>query len=165
MGARAGAVAGSALFFVVAPCCMAGLIPWLIGRGLFHPTPLPARIAGAVLIVLGLPGLVDSFVRFAVEGLGTPAPIAPTRTLVVGGLYRFVRNPMYVAVTALIFGQALLFGNTWIAGYGAVFWLTCHLFVVAYEEPTLAQQFGPAFAAYKKAVPRWLPRLTPWRGA
>ncbi|MBW8882731.1 MAG: isoprenylcysteine carboxylmethyltransferase family protein, partial [Asticcacaulis sp.] len=84
---------------------------------------------------------------------------------IVTGLYRYVRNPMYVAVAAVIFGQALLLADPWIALYGAGFVLVCHLFVALYEEPTLTRQFGDSYATYKKAVPRWIPRLTPWRGA
>src|SRR6476660_8231542 len=108
------AILGSALFFVAAPCVVAGLIPWWITRWEFLP-PLfdleATRAVGILLIVAGLPGLIDSFVRFALQGLGTPAPIAPTQNLVVTGLYRYVRNPMYVAVVAVILGQASLFGD------------------------------------------------------
>ena len=80
---------------------------------------------------------MDSFARFALEGLGTPAPIAPTQRLVVTGLYRYVRNPIYIAVVAVIFVQALLFGDWRLLWYGALLWLAFHLFVVMYEEPTL----------------------------
>ena len=134
------AILGSALFFVAAPSVVAGLIPWWITRWEFLPPffDLQAtRAVGILLIVAGLPGLVDSFARFALQGLGTPAPIAPTQHLVVTGLYRYVRNPIYVAVAAVIFGQAVLFGDWWLFAYGAVLWLVCHLFVVGYEEPTL----------------------------
>ena len=108
------AILGSALFFVVAPSTLAGLIPWWITRWEFLPPffDLQAtRVVGILLIVAGLPGLVDSFARFALQGLGTPAPIAPTQNLVVTGLYRYVRNPIYVAVVAVILGQAILFGD------------------------------------------------------
>ena len=100
--------------------------------------------------------------RFAIEGLGTPAPIAPTRHLVVTGFYRHVRNPMYVAVLAVILGQALLFANARLLAYGAAFWLACHLFVVFYEEPTLRRSFGADYDAFRANVPRWIPRLRPW---
>jgi protein-S-isoprenylcysteine O-methyltransferase Ste14 len=91
------AVLGSALFFAVAPSSVAGLVPWWITRWEFRPPffDLDAtRAVGILLIVAGLPGLVDSFARFALQGLGTPAPIAPTQNLVVTGLYRYVRNPI-----------------------------------------------------------------------
>ena len=95
---RALAAAGSAAFFVLAPGVMAGLIPWsLTGWDARHTWPV-LRVLGAALIAAGLVVLVQAFVRFVVEGVGTPAPVAPTEHLVVGGLYRHVRNPMYVAV-------------------------------------------------------------------
>jgi protein-S-isoprenylcysteine O-methyltransferase Ste14 len=123
------------------------------------------RGVGVLLILIGLPGLVDSFARFALQGLGTPAPVAPTKNLVVTGLYRYVRNPIYVAVTAIILGQALLFGAWGLILLGAGFLLACHLFVVAYEEPTLQRTFGAEYEAYRSNVPRWIPRVRPWRGA
>ena len=110
-----------------------------------------------------MPGLLDSFARFALEGLGTPAPIAPPRNLVVSGLYRHVRNPIYVAVVAVILGQAVLFADWRLLGYGALIWLAFHTFVLAYEEPTLRQSYGAEYESYRANVPRWLPRLTPWR--
>src|SRR3954467_13037668 len=134
------AVLGSAVFFVIAPCTLAGLVPWSVTGWQLRPPFLVlelTRAIGAIMILAGVPGLVDAFARFALQGLGTPAPIAPTRNLVVTGLYRYVRNPIYVAVTAVIFGQAALFGDWRLLAYGAAFWLFCHLFVVGYEEPTL----------------------------
>jgi protein-S-isoprenylcysteine O-methyltransferase Ste14 len=160
------AVLGSALFFIVAPVTVAGVIPWLITHWELHPAFLAAeltRLAGVALIIAGMPGLLDSFTRFALEGLGTPAPIAPTRNLVLSGLYRHVRNPMYVAVVAIIFGQALLFADWRLFAYGALIWLAFHIFVLAYEEPTLRQSYGAEYESYLANVPRWLPRFTPWR--
>ncbi len=121
-----------------------------------------ARYLGAALIAAGISGLADSFLRFALQGLGTPAPIAPTRHLIVTGLYRYVRNPMYVAVAAIILGQALLFGDWRLFVYGALFCLVCHLFIIAYEEPTLQKSFGPEYELFQANVPRWIPRLTAW---
>jgi protein-S-isoprenylcysteine O-methyltransferase Ste14 len=114
------------------------------------------------LIVAGAPGLVDSFARFALQGLGTPAPIAPTENLVVTGLYRYVRNPMYVAVVVVILGQAVLFGDWRLIVYAMLVWLGFHAFVVGYEEPTLARRFGTRYDDFRANVPRWIPRLTPW---
>src|SRR5689334_18667345 len=94
---RAAAVIGTAIFFVFVPCVLAGVVPWWISRWEFLPPffDLQAtRAVGILLMVAGLPGLVDSFARFALQGLGTPAPIAPPQHLVVTGLYRYVRNPM-----------------------------------------------------------------------
>jgi protein-S-isoprenylcysteine O-methyltransferase Ste14 len=162
------AILGSALFFVVAPSVLAGLIPWWMTRWEFLPPffDLQAtRAVGVLLIVVGLPGLVDSFARFALQGLGTPAPIAPAQNLVVTGLYRYVRNPIYVAVVAIILGQAILFGDRLLVFYGGIMWLSFHAFVLAYEEPVLAQTFGAQYEEFRANVPRWIPRLSPWRTA
>ena len=163
---KVSAVLGSALFFVVAPFVLAGLIPWSMTSWEFRPAFLGlevTRAIGVLLILGGLPGLVDSFVRFALEGLGTPAPIAPTQKLVVSGLYRYVRNPIYIAVVAVIFGQALLFGDSRLLWYGALLWLFFHVMVMVLEEPTLEQTFGTEYESFRTNVPRWIPRLTPWR--
>jgi protein-S-isoprenylcysteine O-methyltransferase Ste14 len=161
------AILGSALFFVAVPFVIAGPLPWWITHWQLGPALFGSeltRVAGIALIVAGLPGLLDSFRRFAVEGLGTPAPIAPPQELVVTGLYRHVRNPMYVSVLALLVGQALLFGSLSLLELGAAFWLATHLFVVVYEEPTLEETFGAKYQAYRASVPRWIPRISPWRG-
>src|SRR5215475_1716835 len=163
---RTVAVIGTAIFFVFVPCVVAGLVPWWISRWEFRLSFLGVeltRFVGAALILAGVAGLVDSFVRFALEGLGTPAPIAPTQNLVVTGLYRYVRNPIYVALVAVILGQAVLFGDVRLFWYGTLLWLFFHVFVVVYEEPTLTQTFGIEYEAYRANVPRWIPRLTPWR--
>ena len=163
---RVSAVLGSALFFLVAPCVLAGLIPWSMTRWEFRPAFFGlegARSVGVLLILVGLPGLVDSFARFALQGLGTPAPVAPTKNLVVTGLYRHVRNPIYLAVVAIILGQAMLFGDWRLVLWGALLWLFFHLFVVAYEEPTLRSTFGSEYEAYRANVRRWVPRVVPWR--
>jgi protein-S-isoprenylcysteine O-methyltransferase Ste14 len=117
-----------------------------------------------VLVAAGAVVLLDSFARFALKGLGTPAPVFPTRYLVVTGLYRYVRNPMYVAVVAVIAGQGLMFANVRVLGYGALVWLAFHLFVVMYEEPTLRATFGVQYEEFCRGVSRWVPRLSPWRG-
>jgi protein-S-isoprenylcysteine O-methyltransferase Ste14 len=162
------AILGSALFFVVAPLLLAGFVPWWITRWELAPTWSGSeliRVAGAMLIAAGAPGLVDSFARFALQGLGTPAPVAPTRTLVVTGLYRYVRNPIYISVASVILGQALLLCDGRLLVYGALFWLACHVFVVVYEEPTLLRTFGSEYEVYRANVRRWLPRLRPWQPA
>jgi len=159
-------ILGSVLFFVVAPFLTAGVIPWWITHWEFESAFLAAevtRVLGVLLILAGVPGVVDSFARFAIHGLGTPAPVAPPQKLVVTGLYRYVRNPMYVSVVAIILGQALLFGDWRLVVYGAVFWLACHAFVLVYEEPTLRRKFGAQYEGFCANVPRWFPRLTPWQ--
>jgi len=117
------------------------------------------------MIVVGGWVLLDSFARFAIQGIGTPAPVFPTERLVVSGLYRYVRNPMYIAVGLLIFGQALLFGDIRLLVYGAAISIVFHIFVIAYEEPTLRETFGSQYEEFCAHVPRWIPRWRAWNGA
>jgi protein-S-isoprenylcysteine O-methyltransferase Ste14 len=152
------------VFFFLAPGTMAGLVPWLItgwdrpagGIGVFD-------VLGVALLFAGLAAVVDCFRRFVTEGSGTPAPVAPTDTLVVGGLYRHVRNPMYLAVGAMIGGQALLLHSAGVGWWLVVFMATVWTFVKGYEEPSLASQFGASYQHYREAVPGWWPRLTAYR--
>lgn len=158
------ALVGSAAFFLAAPAVVAGLIPALISRWrLGNDASATLMTIGGVLIVTGVVALVDCFLRFARKG-GTPAPIAPTEELVIDGLYRHVRNPMYLAVLAINFGQALLFANAALIAYFVAIGLTLHFFVIGYEEPVLKRRFPEAYASYIENVRRWLPRLSPWRG-
>ena len=162
MANRIRAAFGSLAFLVLAPGVVAGLVPWLITG--WRPLPpgdgLGAlRWTGLLLIAAGLIVVLEAFARFAWEGLGTPAPVAPTRTLVVSGFYRFVRNPMYVAVTAMIFGQAVVFASRGVALYGVVIAGAFYIFVRLYEEPTLHRAYGEEYAAYCAATPRWFPRF------
>src|ERR687894_3311358 len=111
---RRTAAVGSAVFFLLAPGVVVGLIPWLLTRWQARePLPYwaPMRMVGGILLVAGVIALVQAFVRFVVEGFGTPAPVAAPERLVVGGVYRYVRNPMYVAVLAAILCQGVLFGR------------------------------------------------------
>ena len=91
--------------------------------------------------------------RFVAEGAGTPAPVAPTQRLVVGGLYRYVRNPMYLAVISTIVGQALALAEPMLLGYAVAVGAAMVGFVHGYEEPTLSRQFGEQYQAYRRAVP------------
>jgi protein-S-isoprenylcysteine O-methyltransferase Ste14 len=164
-GAPIGALLGAALFFVIAPGMVAGWVPWWITRWRVGPPLLGwsiLRPLGALLVLAGLAALVECFARFVLDGLGTPAPVYQTRRLVVTGLYRYVRNPMYIAVTAIILGQALLFGHLGLLEYALGVWLAFNLFVLFYEEPTLQGKYGPEYAAYRAAVRRWWPRLRGW---
>ncbi len=160
------AIAGSAVFFIAAPCVVAGLVPWLLTDRYRLPlSAVPGFVpAGAILIVAAIALLVHSFARFALEGLGTPAPVAPTEKLVIGGIYRHVRNPMYVAVLSIILGQALLFSSWSVVAYAVIGAIVMSSFVRFYEEPTLARRYGAEYETYRRNVPGWLPRLTPWRG-
>jgi protein-S-isoprenylcysteine O-methyltransferase Ste14 len=144
---------------------MAGLVPWLITGWRFE-SPLegwlPVRWLGGLVLVASAGFVVHAFARFVLDGLGTPAPVAPTSRLVVTGIYRHVRNPMYVAVTGAVVGQALLFGRLSLLAYAAVFLGVTAAFVHWYEEPTLARRFPDEYPAYRANVPGWLPRLRPW---
>ena len=159
------ALAGSAIFFLLAPFVVAGVIPWWITRWNVAP-PLPLGVtqqaAGAVSIAAGVSVLVYAFGRFVVEGLGTPAPVAPTERLVVGGPYRYVRNPMYVAVLAIVVGQAIVFNQAALLRYALLLFVGFFLFVKVYEEPTLANRYGAEYEEYRRAVRGWWPRLRPW---
>jgi protein-S-isoprenylcysteine O-methyltransferase Ste14 len=160
----AAAAAGSSLFFAAAPGVVAGLVPWLLTgwEAADPPWPWPVRVLGVLLVVACVVVLVQAFVRFVREGHGTPAPVGPTEQLVVGGLYRHVRNPMYVAVIGAIIGQALLLGRPVLLVWAALAGATMALFVRTYEEPVLMARYGDQYRAYRQAVPGWLPRLRPW---
>jgi protein-S-isoprenylcysteine O-methyltransferase Ste14 len=153
------AIAKTLIFTVLVPGTVAGYVPWRL-RG--HATP----VAGAeewmalAIIAVGIAiYLYTAFWGFALICGGTPAPIAPTKILVVRGLHRFVRNPMYIGVALVIGGQALLFRSLHIAIYMACMLVTAHLFVIFYEEPTLRRQFGEEYERYRASVPRWIPKV------
>jgi len=161
---RAAAVI-SALWFVFAPGLIAGVVPWWITRwraGDGWLAALPARVVGLALIVAGTVVLLGAFARFVVEGAGTPTPLAPTERLVVGGLYRHVRNPMYLAVVAVIVGEALLLARPVLLGWAAVMLAAFAAFVAGYEERVLVARYGAAYEAYRRAVPAWWPRRRAW---
>jgi len=153
---------GSLVFFIIAPGTILGLIPWSLTHWHIGPPFLGIEVlrwVGVALIVLGLLPLLSSFARFAWDGLGTPAPIAPPTRLVVTGFYRHVRNPIYVALLVILLGEALLFGAERVAVWGVLFWMFTFAVVVIVEEPALSQQFGTEYETYCRNVPRWLPRL------
>lgn len=166
MGTTRRAAYGTALFFVVAPFVVAGVVPWAVtqydrgpGTGGLRTVAL---VLGVLLVAAGLPVLVSAFVRFAVEGRGTPAPIAPTEQLVVGGLYRWVRNPMYLAVLSIIVGQAGILWQPGLLVYAAIVAVAVVGFVLGYEQPELARTYGSAYDDYRAAVPGWWPARHPY---
>jgi protein-S-isoprenylcysteine O-methyltransferase Ste14 len=162
---KARAAVGSLVFLVLVPGVVAGLVPWwLTGWRFQNPLPywVPLRVGGLILLAAGVVVLLQAFVRFVIEGLGTPAPVAPTERLVVGGLYRYVRNPMYLAVAAIVMGQALALGQPILLLYAGAFAVAVAAFVHWYEEPTLRRRFGDQYEAYRRAVPAWWPRRDPW---
>ena len=163
---RAAAAVGTSIFFALAPGVVCGVIPyWLTGWQMQRPFERlePLRIAGATMLAFAAAVLVRAFARFVAEGRGTPAPVAPTEHLVVGGLYRHVRNPMYLAVVAAIVGQGVVLWQPPLFFYAVAVAVAVALFVRHYEEPTLRRQFGNEYEAYARAVPRWIPRLRPWQ--
>jgi protein-S-isoprenylcysteine O-methyltransferase Ste14 len=157
------AAVGSAIFFVLAPGSTAGLVPWLL-TGWRHDDAVGVLdLVGGGVVLAGLVVAVAAFAQFVREGRGTPAPVAPTEELVVGGLYRYVRNPMYLAVGSMIAGQAMIFRSIPVLVWLVVFVVSVVSFVAGYEEPTLRRTYGESFDRYRSAVPGWWPRLRPWR--
>ena len=148
------AILGSTVFFFAAPCVVAGVLPWWVS-GWAAPRFWP----GFVIVAVGAFVVLRAFVRFVREGRGTPAPVAPTEELVVGGDYRFVRNPMYVGVVTAILGQALVFLDPWVLAYGVLAWTVMASFVRFYEEPVLRERYGRQYEEYCRTVPAWLPRF------
>ena len=149
----------SLLFFLLVPGLLLGLFPWWMSQSdipLFEPGPL--RSLAVPLWLLGAAGMVWCFWDFVQKGKGTPAPIEPPKELVVSGLYRYVRNPMYVGVLLVILGHFLWFGFWNLLIYAALVFLAFNSFVVFYEEPNLKQRFGATYDEYLKRVPRWIPR-------
>lgn len=159
---KSAATITSVVFFALAPGLVAGFMPWYLTNGWTRNEGRDGwllAVLGVALVVAGVAVLVHAFVRFVIEGLGTPAPVAPTERLVVGGLNRYVRNPMYLAVVATILGQALLLARPILLAYAAIAFATMAAFTLLYEEPVLARQFGAEYTEYCKRVPRWLPRI------
>jgi protein-S-isoprenylcysteine O-methyltransferase Ste14 len=146
------------LFTVVMP----GTVGVYVPQDLKHDgVPLPAllRYLGMALFACGATIYFRCAWDFVVKGLGTPAPIDAPRVLVVKGLYRFTRNPMYVGVASVILAQALYYGSRSVAIYGCFVVLAFHLFVLFYEEPALQRLFGAEYGEYCRRVPRWVLRL------
>ncbi|MDG4861889.1 isoprenylcysteine carboxylmethyltransferase family protein, partial [Streptomyces sp. T-3] len=162
---KGAAAAGSALFFLAAPVVVTGVVPWWLTGGWDggRSWVLAVRVVGWAVLVGSAALLIHSFVRFVVQGLGTPAPVAPTEHLVITGAYRYVRNPMYVAVVALVLAQGMVLSRPLLLGYGGLAWAVMATFVRIYEEPTLGRQFGAEYEAYRGAVRGWLPGLRGYR--
>ncbi len=143
----------------------AGLMAWQgIRPGWSLPGALAALslIAGAAVLLAGFYLLARSIALFASDGGGTLAPWDPTDKLVITGLYRYVRNPMYAGVLGVLLGEAILTGSLWVAGWATLVFIGFNVFVRLYEEPHLRRTYPDQYAAYCENVPRWLPRFTPW---
>lgn len=155
------AAVGTAIFFIAAPCVVAGLVPLLLTRWEFGPpwrASVLLAVIGVLIMIAGTAVLLNAFVRFAWEGRGTPAPVAPTEELVITGPYRWVRNPMYLAVVAVIIGQALLLRQASLLIYAAVVAAAFVAFVKLYEERVLAERYGEVYRSYQATVSGWIPR-------
>jgi protein-S-isoprenylcysteine O-methyltransferase Ste14 len=156
----------SALFTLFGgPAFLLGYFPYTLTQFRIPPGQAPGHLLTSVLLIAaGLGPLLESIVRFIVVGHGTLVPTSPTEHLVVSGLYRFVRNPMYIGVLTAILGQGLLFASRSMIEYFAIVFVGFHLFVCAYEEPTLRRRYPVEYPRYSQHVRRWLPRLSPWTG-
>jgi len=160
-------VIGSLLWLVIAPGSVAVLLPWLLSEWEVRPSFLgldASRWLGWLLILLGVSGLIEAFTRFAFYGRGTPAPYMLTERLVITGSYRYVRNPMYIAILSIVLGQALILGQSVLLAYVLAVWVGFQVFVLFYEEPSLSRRYGHQYENYCSAVKRWWPRVKPWSG-
>ena len=153
----------SLLWTVLLPGMIAGYIPWRF-FGVSQAAPRfadPLDLLGLFVIATGVAILGACIWEFARRGRGTLSPVDPPKQLVVQGLYRYVRNPMYVGVSSILLGEALLTRSLALLGYWAAFFALANLFVMLYEEPALRSQFGDSYVRYTRDVGRWLPRLRP----
>lgn len=151
----------SIFFTFLLPGTVTLLIPsWLISsrRAGLSSSAQPLRYLGVPLIAIGAAGLVWCIWEFFSEGRGTLAPVDPPKHLVVAGLYRYVRNPMYVSVMTILIGETIFFMSEPILIEAGVFFVLAHLFVTIYEEPALRRKFGQSYEKYSQAVGRWIPR-------
>ena len=164
---RGGALAKTLLFTVLVPATVTVYVPRriLLSRSQDDVLPIgPLRYVGAALLATGAAVYLWCAWDFATAGGGTPAPIDPPRSLVVRGLYRHVRNPMYLGILLLLGGEAMLFRSRALLAYAGLVFLFFFLFVVAYEEPALRRKFGQTYERYCDRVPRWIPQFRADRG-
>lgn len=131
----------------------------------FTPQSMPSAISRAVFMLIGMYLLVSSVYRFVRDGNGTLAPWVPTQKLVITGLYRYVRNPMILGVLLVLAGESIFFTSKNIACWTIIFFVINNLYFLIYEEPSLEKRFGNQYREYKKQVPRWIPRKTPFHSS
>jgi protein-S-isoprenylcysteine O-methyltransferase Ste14 len=135
---------------------------WLDGYSLSFG--LWQSIVGTLLIVAGVFLCWVTVSLFTEIGQGTPAPFDPPKKLVVQGIYRHSRNPMMVGVWCVLLGESILFGSLLVMAWCLFFVIACLLVIPLWEEPELEKRFGESYLNYKGNVPRWFPRLAPWKG-
>ena len=155
-----GPILKTIMFTVLVPGSVLVAIPWWLLGGFSKPQSGILTVLGMILIAVGAGIFFRCAWEFAVRGLGTPAPIAPTKFLVTTALHGYVRNPMYIGVFGVIFGEAATFHSLRLLAYAAFFSAAAALFVIFYEEPTLRRQFGESYEEYRRTVPRWIPKFT-----
>jgi len=154
-----GPILKTLLFTILVPGMVLGLVPrWLLG-GFSRPESGPLTGLGILVILIGGAVYLRCAWEFAVRGLGTPAPIAPTKFLVTTALHGYVRNPMYIGVFGVLLGEVVTFRSMVLLLYAAFFCLAVQLFVIFYEEPTLRCRFGESYEEYLRCVPRWIPKF------
>ena len=150
----------SLLWTILLPGTVTGYVPWRffgLDWAAFRVAG-PVDVLGLLCILAGSALLVSCIVDFAVAGRGTLSPADPPRHLIVRGLYRYVRNPMYLSVTTIVLGEALLARSQGLAVYWAFWFLCANLFVLGYEEPSLRRRFGASYEHYAQRVGRWVPK-------
>jgi len=154
------------IFTLVVPGSITVLVPYLLlssGRELYAWQIGPLRFLGIFPIILGVFFYLRCAWDFTFTGGGTPAPIDPPKRFIAKGLYRIVRNPMYVGITLILTGESIVFESATFLAYAAVLWLGSHLFVIFYEEPILKKKFGAIYEEYRQTVPRWIPRIKDYK--
>lgn len=152
-------VLNTILFTIFVPGTVTGYIPYRLLGGVLQPSSSLFSWLASGLIISGAAIYFRCAWEFAVRGLGTPAPIAPTKFLVTTALHRYVRNPMYIGVFLILMGEAILFHSLRLLEYAGLFFVAVQLFILFYEEPTLHRQFGESYELYRRSVPRWIPHL------
>jgi protein-S-isoprenylcysteine O-methyltransferase Ste14 len=159
MSRSLGPILKTLLFTIFVPGTVLGLVPLWLLRGFPRPERGPVTWLGVLFILIGGAVYFRCAWEFAVRGLGTPAPIAPTKFLVTTALHRYVRNPMYIGVFGVLLGEIVAFRSAMLREYAAFFCVAVQLFVIFYEEPTLRRQFGDSYEEYRRSVPRWIPKF------
>ncbi|UCF62459.1 MAG: isoprenylcysteine carboxylmethyltransferase family protein [Anaerolineaceae bacterium] len=146
---------------ILVPCIIHFLVPYLILQATSESAPSQLgliEVGSVILAVIGISMVIWVSITFVRRGKGTAAPIVPPKEFVAIGLFRFVRNPMYVGLLLVIFAEAVFFRSAWILLYGSLLWLATHSYTVLIEEPELERRFGATYRNYRSTTPRWIPR-------
>lgn len=147
------------VFTILQPGIVTGLVPWLILKEQkyeWHTSLTLWQYSGLIFFLAGLLIMLLCIARFAFEGKGTLSPLDPTKKLVIAGLYKYSRNPMYVGVMLILAGEIFFFQSFSLLLYSVIIFCAFHAFIVFREEPRLLQDFGEEYKSYKSTVRRWL---------